>query len=439
MPVPPSIRLTRAAFEVIRQTSSPIQTLSFPAVVDFFLHNWAAVSILESSYQTDVCESADTLAEERVGLCDRPYRSISLRWNALDQDEATRLLMLMLRLGTARYTIPLYPDQSIVTAASSGTTINCDTTNRRFFRGGKILICEADQTGNCVNAQYGVIQYVSDTTLTLTSGLTGSYPAGVSIVFPLLDTEITLSASMKELTDSACDFSMTVEEVNGFSALPPTFTGDIVPNATVYQGYPVFDFETNWINDVEIAFNRAGQKYGRGRGQIVALRGSRPQFEFSFDLLFGDRADTFEFLNFFDSRRGRLRPFWLASPNALWGAPVAVTTGYVDVTAHGNLADLEAFVFAVAVVLEDGTVYVSNISSVTDNSGVNGTWRLNLSDAIPSVTLALVKRVTSAHLVRFSKDAIQENWQTDSVCQIKVGMTEILNEKEVDISGVDPA
>lgn len=395
---------------------------------DFFLHNWADAVVLESTWRTSISVADEVLAEERAGQADRPFRSLSFRWNSKTRDEANRMLVALALATSIGASIPLYCDAAVTTASSSGTTINVATANRRFSV-GKTLVIFALVGGRPSAPLVRTISAVGASTITISATLGATYAAG-SVVVPLLVTQPNLSTSMTFLANDVAEVRFTaIEPIK--SALPALDTpGDDPAGFSLYGDHPVFDLEPDWSPGVNVSLVREADVFALGRGQVFELRGDAPRWRFETSLLFSSRADAFEFLTFFDSRGGSIAPFWLAAPMALWTLE-DLDTGFVDVTTAALASEADDFFSHVALVMNDGTVYVRPISGITQNSGE---WRISVSDSFPALDAEDVRRVCPAWKVRFESDTVREEWVTSEVCRIGFAAVSLIAEAAAEVA-----
>lgn len=399
-----------------------------------FLHNWADRVTVETAWRTAVSASESTQAEERVGLGDRPTRAITFRWTGITRDEGNRILIALAKASGSGLSLPLYCDQAITTASSSGTTINAPTANRRLAAGAQVVLADLS-TGRPTNVRYPTIDSLAADAITTSATITDTYPAG-SVVWPLVTVQPVLEPAVRFMTDGTMEVTLTTLEVPESALAALDDPGDTPAGFSTYDltgdlpALPIFDVEPDWSGGVVIGLVRAADAYAQGRSQVVEVRGTRPRFTLEASLLLAERADVFSVLTFFDSRGGRLAPFWLAAPVALW-EPTNLDTGFVDVETDADATEADDCFTYVALVMEDGTVYVRPISTIT---AISGGWRVAVSDSFPSLALADVKRVTPAFLVRFAEDAIREEWVTDEVCRIPLRAVELLAEAEAAIA-----
>lgn len=431
------LRVTRIAFEVIaRAPSTIVEPQDDPLVMaNFLMVNWQDPVQLDSVWQTDVAV-AESLAEDRRSLVDRPTRSLTIPVTGLNQRDSLKSWMHAMRAATSRGIVPLYTDHSRVTAVSSGTTIWCDTRYRRFFIGARAVIHEwtepNEEEGNRpTNVQHGIVAEIFTDRLVLTAALTGSYPIGAR-AYPGFDSEINRDAVLGFLSDEHSQYSANFVEVSGSSALPAT-ADDEAPGYSTHEGAPILDLRPDWSSKMDASFSRAGETYGLGRGTVVETRGARPEagHELRFTCL--HRSVFWRLLQLFEYLRGRTRPLWIVAEESLFEA-VAITTARIDIRPVGNFEDLDEFVSHVGIMLRDGTEYVRGVTA-TDMTTF---WRLTFDTALPGPPdLDELRKVTTAHLSRMSADIMSETWFTDEQCEVRWEVVELINEEDVELDQVE--
>lgn len=392
-------------------------------VYDFFLHNWVATVGMDTSWLTAINKSAQGIVTEARGLSPKPVRNITVRWDAIDQDEAHRLFTTIARAGTQRLRLPLYQDVSITTASSSGTTINAPTTSRRFVVGQRVVIHERVRNRPS-NVQHRIVATVSAGSFTVTVALTGTYPAG-STVYPVMDVEIELGGGATALSDFVSVAQMSFSEVArtapAASAVYSALTQDAFAAANG-ANYYLLDVGPNWIREVGYSSLRAGDAGPLGRDNVVSVRGPRPAYSFMFSYDAMTKAEFYSLLKFFDGHRGMLIPFFVANPVSVWNVENMGTT-FVDVTRYGDIDD-DGFASYLYLEMDDGTEYVREITAVANNGGLN-----RLSVTLPLLLAADVKRATTAHLCRFKSDTFHEEWLSDGLATVTIEVEESLGEE----------
>lgn len=414
------------------------------AVYDLFVHNWSDQVVMETSWLTDVVRSVERLAEERRNLVDSPTRRISVRWTAINRAEAARLMFLLVRAGNQRLRIPIYQDAVLTTGASSGISIPCATAFRRFHAGQLVVIFERS-SGRPTNVQWRTIAAggVADDALTLTTSLTGSFPAG-AVVAPALTVEVLTVGALRAITDGVCELAAAFTEVRpslpesaAWAEISSDFDLDV-------DGFAyVMDVPLDWGEGVQIGMERPADEHSLTRDSVVVARGPRALLRFDLTFVPRSREEYWRLLRFFDAHRGQAITWWLPGPVTMW-SPVAIASGSLDVQAVGDLDDYSSFVHSVdhgspylMLELADGTRTMAAVASTSDLGG--GVYRMTLDGAhsFAGVALADVRRATLAFLVRFSVDTVRETWLSVRACQVAASAVEVLRWESEDEDAAD--
>ncbi len=434
-----SVRATRVGAEIFARIfgQTPFTPLELEAS-DLFIANWRDGVTIDSTWSTDITLADKSGAEERTGLIDRPYRIEEVTLTGLDKDQTNRLVTLANRHGEGRLPAPIYCDHSRVTAPSGGTVIFCDTQHRRFFGGGRILIhgwTRTDGRLRPAGAEYAFIDQVTPTALVLQEPLTKVFDRG-DRVFPAIDAEVNLAQDVAVHTDVVHEMRLRIHEVIGQSALPSTVVDGNPPNAPIHDGFPVLVAPVDWSVQVYVRAAREGDQNELGRGVISKLRGDRPRMEYAAQYQALLRSQSWRLLEFFDSRRGRVEPFWFVAHGSIW-QPIAVGRFHIDVIpVTTELVHQQKFFRYVALSLRDsGTVYLRAIDELRELDA--DTWRIEFASPLPTISLANVRRVTSGHFVRFTSDTLRERWSDDEKVAVSLGMIDLHEETEVSIPIAD--
>lgn len=431
------VDLHRHVIEVLgRRAVPPIQPLAFPTGLDFFLHNWVETVSMETRYLTDITRSATTLAEERRGLLERPQRLLKTEWLQGEVAEVDRLLVTLRRLTDENLISPLYQDTVVVTSSSTGQDeINGDFRFRRYFDGGRVAVFTQNPTSESLKLSvdvdiYDILAVFSDR-IQVDRNLDQTYPDQTWFIVPLMDLEIKLSPKVKQLTDTKASVELTLNEVVGKNALPPSFTGNIVDGWKQQLDLPVFEFDPDWEGGIDTTYHRYGQRRTEGRKPVVVPKGPRYVQVQDYKLKL-DRPDFWKILNLFDSRRGRLGAFWEIDQEFLWTV-VDTDPQFIDVQPFGLFADFSAdFTDHAGIIMNDGTVFIRKINTISDV----GPWRIGLvsgNDLPDPIDVTEIKRFSRARIKRFNNDSLPETWHSTEVVEIELSTIEVLAEKEVDI------
>lgn len=392
--------------------------------------DWGVSVRVETAWRTVVTDADSTAGEERVQLWTRPARTVHVRWVGIDRAEAQRLVFAILRSGHEQTRVPIACDQAVTTASSSSVTINCPTADRRFSAGYYCLIHDVSG-GRAINPQVRYVTAVGGSSLTVTPALTGSYAAG-AIVYPLILAEVELEREVEFPSSQVCVIEAAFREVIGVEALPALTNGltslGAFPTATVESAtYNLMDEDHDWAAQFVAGHIRPGEDYERGRGRQVYKRGARPLWRWGAQFLFDTRTLAWDFLELLDNLRGRTGALWWPWPANVWSAQGYATT-YVEISASGNLDDMEDLVSHVAIKFTSGTWAVRRISTVVLTGGV---WRITPTENWPAGSLSDVSKVCPCALVRMESDAAEEEWLTDQVMRIGLSVREIMSEAAV--------
>ncbi len=409
--------------------------------MELLLQNWVAQVDMESSWLTDVSQAYLTLAEQRRCLRTmKPRRQLTVTWLSMNRALAFRLQMHLLRSVSGPQQVPLYQDVTEVTEESGGTTLYCDTSHRRFFVGQQVVVHSFAHERAPTNIQVRTIAAVNEDSLDLSSGLVGTYDEGDK-VYPLLSCLTGLKVTGRAHTDAYYEVRAEFVEALGNDAVPASETDGNLPEGYEEhphpngEDYPVFHVQPDWSFAVSPGVQRIGRRLQVGRFEEVDVQGQAPGVLLDCTIGNFDREEFWGLLQFFDSRRGQLRPFWLGNPLVVFSATgIGTTKVVVRAPAGGVLADAQEFVKFVCIRLLDGTTYVREVDGGITQVGQ--TWELAFQDeALPAHSLAEVDSVTSAHLVRFSKDSFEESWVTDEHSTVSFSVEELHEEDEIQLSG----
>lgn len=424
------VDLTRMSYEVLsRKGPNAVVPLPLATDVDFFFHNWSQQPTIESGWLTDI-QQASNGGEERRGLTQRPARAIALFWFPSEKAEADRMLVALRKMTQGRFQIPLYMDQTpLELGALSGTNLlTLDTTNARFFNGARIAIVRRGNAGGMTpfSVQYQQILTRTTNEITLVGNLTADVNAG-DLVIPLIDCETILAPQMQYVKAYGATVKLTVTEVAGPSQLPAR-SSDFPDGFDRFLGKPIFNIEPDWINGVDVGLNRQGERVNAGRTDLTYLAADRARLTASY-FISAERSDALKVIDFFETRRGRLRSFWLVDQDQLWSATASTTT-FLDIDPFGSFTNFQEEMDFVAIVMKDGTIHVREVVTI---QAVLGVWRLTVTPDLPTIDLTQVRRIARARYVRFDSDAMTETWATDGVMTTRLGFIECLREEDVDL------
>ena len=406
------------------------------AYYDYFSHNWVNGLDMVTSWSTQINVSESRLAEARRILMGAPRRQIEVRWTGMTKPEAANLMLELMRSGKEARRIPLYQDVAVTTSSSSGTTINCPTTYRRFYDGELVVIADAEGT----TFEFATISSFTASAITTTGSLTNTYAAG-SVVFPVITSEISVETGFLGVTDHVGELSADFREDEPSLQASADYSelgtlGFQQINSFAY----LLDVKPDWKAHIQMRMVRPGGTVPFARRTLPNPAGPRGLLHMGLTFHFSTREEFFSFLQFFDAHRGRAHPFWVANPLTMW-EPSAVSTSYLDVTAVGDLTDYTNFVQSISggspylyIKKTDGTKVLVQITGTTAPGG--GVYRLACT--LPSMSLSDISRASLAFLVRFDSDSLIESWFTNEVVEVSIPVVELLRwEDETATAGND--
>jgi hypothetical protein len=359
---------------------------------------------------------------------DLTWRQSLLEFDAGNNARLDRLYVALRRMTDARFQVPLYCDQRDILAAylSTDDTIFVDTTVGRWAVGARVAIVQLGLSGSYSSHTMHIIADMQDDRLAFTAALGVNVPAQ-SIVVPMLDCEILLETEASHATNCLAEVSLSVSEVEGASQLPPT-KADTPTGGQTFEGVPILDVEPDWSGAVVHRRDRHGVEFSSGRGRSVSAYAARSRQ--GHDLEFtNERAEAWRLVELFDTRRGRLRSFWAVDHENIW-VPAQLDPGFVSIVPLGPLDDVQEELenAQVGLVMEDGTIYVRNVTTV---ESVLTVYRFTVSPSLPGgLDVDDVFRVARARRVRFESDEMTEKWTTAGLCTVRFKIIEVLEEKD---------
>lgn len=424
--------MSRLSFEVIGRRFIPVSDSTLPTGLLFFSHNWATGCSLSSAYETDVAPAADSIAEERRQLLDRPKRTLDVSWTIEGLSNVDTFLVEMRRYLAQDMAVPLYCDVVEVdqVSASGQKYLYCDVTKARFFPNGHVAIIHHNSTG-VPTVEYNQISIKLGSSLVLKNNISTTATPGRCQVVPVVHCDQLLSLETTALRNHLYVVSAALTEVYGPSALPPTAT-DHPGGFEQYAGYPILDLAHNWDKGLTMSLEREGTRHEVGRGTYIDARGERHRVVHK--LAFLEERDTaWKLINFFDSRRGRLRAFWLTDLEDIWTVlEINMVSNYIAIDPLGDFDAFQDEMDYIGIEFSDGTSAVREAVTVQE---VLGVWRVILDSAIPTgYSPSDVRRVGRARLCRNKNDSLTENWHTNTICSFEVEVIELLEEGSVDLS-----
>jgi hypothetical protein len=403
------------------------------APASMFTANWGERVITRSGFETQI-DHAESASEQRFGFLGKPFRSVAATLQAFSAEQSRDLMTVMMRGSVCGSIVPLWSDKTQLTAAAAATdtVISCDTTYRRIFATYRVAIIARNKQPQAATFEIATVASVTSTTISLADPLTNSYPLG-AIVVPLIEARIVLENKGSVKTDKTMSVPLQAIEVAGDTQLPLiNAIGSTPSGMSTYLSYPVFVADTNYDGSVDVGVRRYGSLNPSGITALPTVQGDRASWTFGIPLLCLDRASAWKVISLFESRAGRLHPFWLPSPVTEYTV-ISIAGTAVQVTATGSVYDwtFRPYFF---VLYSDGTFQCRAVSSVSRSSGVD---TLTLDGTLTIPTGKSVVRATQLVLVRSDSDELEESWNTNRCMACNLDLVEVLKEKSVTIANLD--
>lgn len=398
-----------------------------------FLHNWISKFQIHTRYETSISVSSENRAEERVGLLYKPYRTITIHWTELDRESLDVLLFSLRGMASGSWVCPLFGDQieldqDFIAGAGSPYKLYCKPLQRRFPQMIRIAVVGLDWRGDIEWVHYTQELNRYGDRIEISTDLPQNAYAGRTLIFPCLDVEASARTQISYVTALVANVGHTTSEVIGDSALPPSWTG-VAGGFGSYAGLPIFAPPHNWVHSRDISYGMEGSLFKQGRGKIMDLRGDHPRVTIKFNLQLG-REDAYRMINFFDSRLGRLLPFWTIDAENIWKV-TNLSASFIDIEAVGDYDTMQEDFAYVGLKMEGAESHVRPVASFENNGD---TWRILLSDTLPiGLSVNDVVYCSRARTSRFLKDTLSEVWETDALCNIMIQTIEVLEEGEVSL------
>ncbi len=397
-----------------------------------FQANWRTAPQVFSGFSTGI-DHALSASEQRWGRYRGPLRTVQALVTAWGEEAPRKVVSFFMRNAQARLLQPLWPDQVKITATPTVTNLPCDPNDRRFFVNQYVAVLKFDNHGFSSEFEVTTITAVNAGSIDVVA-LSSITPAIGYKIYPLIEAKLKLRQSGGMITDQALDIAITSRETVGQMALPIEATvsiGTNPPGQQVFDSLPVWNF-TAEPSSVRRGTVRRGSEANVGLGSTNEVEGDRGLHTYEASYRWKNRAKFGEIRRFFESRAGRLEPFYFVSP-----LTEMVVEGFTNTTiavrSIGPEIDWD-FYSHVAVIKKDGEIIIKEIVSV---NRVSDTDTLTVAAFSVTPTLSDTRRVTSAQKVRFDTDEMSETWITDDKGETFFSFVEVDFEQSVSIPDLE--
>jgi hypothetical protein len=419
-----SVLVSRIVAEVLAPNHDlgPVTPLSERLYAPF-LHNWRENLVVRSAWLTAISTDPYTGARSKRALRIRPARAMDVTWTETDRLNMEAWDRFMEEVSDGHWQIPLYCDQAVLrTAHGSGVSVLSTPGERplRIHTGSRIMVYRPDGTTTT-----HLVSFSNVDSITMTGTLGTDAPVG-SLVWPVLDVLADFDMGATWLRRHTAEGTFTALEIPGESCQRPTWPPELPPGPSGPNGWPIWDWQVNWVTGARRRYVRAGFNGVQGRGLRAQADGTRSLVTLEQDILAEGYEEIRKLLRFFDSQRGMEGTFWtLDTENVLTIQAIAADGTTITVLAE----DLDAPTQTGYIGIEHPDVPGGfAVAEILGASLVSDNWVLNLaSPYVPAgLDASRTIRVCRARAAEFGSDEITEQYHTDGVVSATIPIHEIL-------------
>lgn len=309
---------------------------------------------------------------------------------------------------------PFIHDKTPLTSqAADGQAILtvAETSYRHFYDGrGCILV----NPSNWELYEYAVINTVdSAIQITLASNLIGSWPVG-TYVYPMYEYRIEemqeINVSIKQLNYITLAATEVMESLRSFSYSLPSSGAPTYNSLDLFLTKPQYPATENYMHPFEhIVF------FGKDFATSVY---DKTRFVFNLDFIIVSRADVWDLLNFFDSKRGRFQVFYMPSWNNDIVPTAAIAADAVTLTVETlYLSSAEIIGRHLWIRLPDQSYVCREITAVPTSTSI--TINSSIGTAISQTNLSKIL-ICFLNKVRFNSDEILLEYTADLIAKTKL-------------------
>lgn len=433
------VQFGRFSFDVLARRFLAPATCPVPAFWRYFSHNFADQFEIESRYSTTISRGAQSLSEERTQRFQRPRRTVTVRWSEKGLDDKRNLMDLMQiirQFKTEEWMIPLSSHAGCITAGASATDtiVEGDFTLRPFFVGSRVAVVKIqgdrgdvqNDEGDLVGVHVSTIEdKINDTVFQLQDPLPFDVTADRAFLVPMICTHPRLQDTIDQHHCRLWNIEMEFEEHGGKTAIPPS-ADDLPENFDSYRDLPILRPRHDYSNPLNIEIFQEGEQVEIGRGKSTFPRGATHRVKHRIRMI-EEREKGWDYVRFFDTRRGRLRPFWMIDQEMLFTIN-NLQTSFIEVTKLGDFDEFKKNSEFFGFMMKDGTCYVREIVTFDDLAS----WRLTVADVLPAgLSAQNVVLAGRARPTRMQEDSFKTRWFHINAVQFEVRTISLLQEKDV--------
>lgn len=362
---------------------------------------------------------------QRSALFGWPRIALSQDFDIIDRAQEAWFRRNFYRNIHELWAIPIWPDKGILTedAAMFGAEADIGSTaSRHLYPGRKVIFLNPD---DWTDYQVHTIDHVTDTSIFIDGTFSMTVPAG-HLAMPLYECRIT---SKQEITPVDYEsFAIQVEGMEAYETLRTFSWSPAASGAPTYFGHDVF-LPSPQADSLRYTFNRPydlAQWIGLGYAESLM---DDTMMSIDAEYLFKDRESCWDLLRFFDSKMGRLSPFWAPSWNRdlvpTAAIPAAATVIQVENFQYNTFwAQNDVIGKYLFFEFPDKTWAIRQVTGASDTSV---TLDSQVGTAVPAADLSRL-RCCFAHFVTFAIDRLDMAYEKTETAMVKCSFDVLIKE-----------
>lgn len=399
----------------------PIQNLP----VWTFEPNWTNSVTETFEWNTRILKSVDG-SEQRAALRALPW--ITYEFTVAVAGTMRQYLdQMLVTHGAGTWYLPLFHEASSIDAdAPAGSMVlsGADLSGQQWVQAGAVACI---MNGNA--RQYELVEIASRTSnnVTLVSPSGRRWPAG-AMLFPCVPAELTDQPELTHRSGSlaTAEIRFRLAAFPGYMAISSDPPIENTMLTTQFRGWPVFDFEPDWVEAPKMRYDRTFVELSNGKGfPIRSDEASRAFTVLERQWVLNGRADHINFIRSIQYLRGRARPVWVPTYNddLTLTSNVASGTHVIAVTPNGYMPlggarDDRRFIM---IETADGDRMLREVTSL---SFIDSDYLLTLTPALTKTfSINQVSRISFLILCRLNHDSVSVEHKTDTMGVSAVKMT----------------
>jgi hypothetical protein len=420
-----------ASFSGYYQFNFPSETpkvyISGSRVVSLpFMHNFMRPIRESLEFKTDVIRSKNG-TEKRIRIRNRPRRR--LEYEVLLSDARTRALFESIIFGwqNRSFAVPIWSDKGELTGpvSAGSNTIPVSTTYRDYDVGSLVYLWK-----DAHNFEVLEIQSFTSISITTVTSVQGSYDTGCAVTpgrIGILSSDVQVQGLSSSIAQARLSIDILTSEksTNRLS----------VEAETLYKGIGVFNKQSNYIDGIQIDILRDIEYVDFETGPILQYSPTTgPTRGIECIRNITGRLAISQFLNWINSKAGRLNPIWVLGEEMDFEITQNVTSTQVnfickDINFTRFYCDSNGVPHPsrrdIGIVLNNGTILYRRILTAVSNG--NGTETINLDAQFGgNYTVSDIARISFLKFCRLDADITNFEWLSNETLRTSFKFRELL-------------